>query len=127
VKEVSGVCKTFRNAAPKNETGLVSTDKLGNERLQPVSENFGQAFYGGVLESDRPEVSSPMHISLFWQEDKIRAIDTFKISIAGIEIAKEVKNIRIGNRLGSLVKRGAKAIKVRACIVVHKHKFHKDI
>jgi hypothetical protein len=33
VKEVSGVCKTFRNAAPKNETGLVRTDKLGNERL----------------------------------------------------------------------------------------------
>jgi hypothetical protein len=69
MKEISSVSKTFRDAAPKHETSLISADQTGDKRLQPGGEDFGQAFYGGVLKGDWPKIMSLPGFILFWQKE----------------------------------------------------------
>jgi hypothetical protein len=91
----------------------------GDKRLQPGGEDFGQAFYGGVLKGDRPKITSLPGFILFWQKDKVGPIDALKVSIAGVEIVKEIKKERRGDGPGGFKEGRAEAIWARTSIVVH--------
>jgi hypothetical protein len=119
VEEISSVSKALGDTTPKDEAGLIITDKLRDEGLQSVGEDFGQAFDGGVLKGDWSEITRLTGVILFWQEDKVGTVNAFKVSVARIEFTKEVENEGGGRRPGGLKKRRAEAVGAGASIVMH--------
>jgi len=108
VEQVSNIGKTFSDAMTKNEGRLIAADKGGNKRLKPAREDFGNAFDRGVLKGNRSEVPSFACINFFGKENKVGAVDAFKVSGMHIERIKQGKDIRRGEAQVVLKKEGTK-------------------
>lgn len=89
MEEVGGVGKALRNAAVKHKDSLIITDKEGYSRLKSVSKNFGETFDGGVLEGDGSKIPSLTSVVLLREEDKVGAVDTFKVRVMSVESVEE--------------------------------------
>jgi hypothetical protein len=65
VKQVGDIGKTLSEATTKDKTRLVPAHQGRDEWLEPISENFRNAFDSSILQSNWSEVSRPASIIFF--------------------------------------------------------------